>query len=292
LLFFSFPLLLGKFFSTMDSKRYEHREEPADEVGDAAYNAGAIEGYDGDAHAQALWALFFRIVDSDKVAWKQLYKIASKDAEPMAKALVAVCFASSKLRTAPYSVEAARVLHEQCSTWLDLRVKSQCKYGLCLKALLCFCKVGFYADVCRPTQDEMMLKSAQEGFLGAIDLMYRLHCYDNSQVHACIEQAASTGSRRSQYAMGLMGLEDTDYVAAAFWFKKAADQRMTGAMCELAKLYLFGWGVPKSLDRAFVLLNDAGNMGRADALQVAKSWTKYAEQTMRDVDSDVARAFI
>jgi len=75
---------------------------------------------------------------------------------------------------------------------------------------------------------------------------------------------AEAGDARSQHGMGLLaeiGVPKRDYVAAAIWYKKAADQGLPASLTNLGILYAEGRGVDKSLDQAAALWKTAADAG-------------------------------
>ena len=105
------------------------------------------------------------------------------------------------------------------------------------------------------------------------------------------------------------GLEQ-DYVQARFWFEKAVEGALPGAMFNLAMVYLRGYGVDVDIEKSNALLTQSANQGDRDAqfflglhystgtglekdLEMAKLWfTRAAEQQVAAAMYNVAILYL
>jgi TPR repeat protein len=98
-------------------------------------------------------------------------------------------------------------------------------------------------------------KSAEQGHCRALSV---LGAFADPDDHLpLVLKAAEPGCDQAQYDLGLWYLHDLnadyvqkDYVQAAFWLTKAAEQGNMDAQLKLGKLYLEGQGVPQDDDVA------------------------------------------
>ena len=61
-----------------------------------------------------------------------------------------------------------------------------------------------------------------------------------------------------------------DYGQAMDWYRKAADHGDTIANWNIARLYEFGWGVPKNLDTTRTWYQKAADKGHAPSQEALK----------------------
>jgi TPR repeat protein len=207
-----------------------------------------------EAHSIALWRLFDRIALGDTNSWNQLFDIACQDGEYMARAIAAVCVYCNGMKVVDYSTmkSAANVFGRMSLHWIETSVKDGCKYALFLRAMFFF--KGICGEKNFETARELCDRSAKQGFLPAQHMLFRYEIKYG-------EEAARSGYALSQYALALQFtyIALPDYITAAMWFQKAADQGVSEAMVELAKLYFNGRGVPKDIAQAFCLVTRSNN---------------------------------
>ncbi len=80
---------------------------------------------------------------------------------------------------------------------------------------------------------------------------------------------ANTGDAKAQFKVGLLydhgqGVSQ-DYVQAAAWYRKAAEQGLAEAQYNLGQDYIFGTGVPKNETKAVFWYRKAAEQGEAKA---------------------------
>ena len=61
-----------------------------------------------------------------------------------------------------------------------------------------------------------------------------------------------------------------DYHTAANWFRRAANQGLTDAQCNLATCYELGWGVPRDADQACYWYEKAAAQNDPEAINALK----------------------
>ena len=62
-------------------------------------------------------------------------------------------------------------------------------------------------------------------------------------VESSLRQKAESGDREAQYALGLAAQSNHDYLEAVKWYRRSADQGLSGAQVNLGLLYDLGLGV-------------------------------------------------
>ena len=65
-----------------------------------------------------------------------------------------------------------------------------------------------------------------------------------------------------------------DFIQAAFWYKKSAEQENSIAQYNLAKLYINGYGVQKDFNIAEILLKRSINNGCTEAKKLLDNLNK------------------
>jgi TPR repeat protein len=76
-----------------------------------------------------------------------------------------------------------------------------------------------------------------------------------------IPYAAEHGNAQAAYFLGNKSFEGKNYVEAANWFRRAADQGVAQAQFNLALMYLDGTGVRRDLAEAMKWFQEAANQG-------------------------------
>lgn len=82
---------------------------------------------------------------------------------------------------------------------------------------------------------------------------------------AHIQNQAQPNSRAAQMQLGYQYFQAGEYAQALHWFTLAAKQGDLNAMSNIAMMYTYGQGVPKSYDKAYKLFSIAASKGNAHA---------------------------
>lgn len=101
-----------------------------------------------------------------------------------------------------------------------------------------------------------------------------------------LEAMCASGSVDAQYVYGfdlLYGsFQSTDEKKALYWFKKAMDAGHIGAGVEVAKIYMNGWGVEKSIDKGLqILLKYTNSKNKNAQFELGKAYY-YGKSVERD----------
>ena len=79
-------------------------------------------------------------------------------------------------------------------------------------------------------------------------------------------RAAEAGHANAQNSMGSVLQAEKRYEEALPWYERAAAQRLPVAINNLGALYNGGFGVPKDLNKALELYNQAADLGWAESM--------------------------
>ena len=78
-------------------------------------------------------------------------------------------------------------------------------------------------------------------------------------------EKAITGDAEAQNSLGDKYYNSKEYSSAVYWYRKAAEQGITNAQCNLGYCYEYGQGVTKSITEAIKLYRNAAEQGNAAA---------------------------
>lgn len=100
-----------------------------------------------------------------------------------------------------------------------------------------------------------------------------------------LERAAVRGNAEAQYHLAAYlatgdGVE-LDQAKAAYWYGRAAKRKHREAMYNLGFMYLLGEGVAKDTKRALKLIEEAAELGSADAAMLFADILLYGQYEMK-----------
>ena len=123
---------------------------------------------------------------------------------------------------------------------------------------------------------------------------------DLNEAEKWLQKAASHDDPFSEYLLGMLRLERSDYGQAAKWFQQAADQGLPQAQEQLGALLTQGKGVSIDKFEAYIWLLisfDAGNVAAANDLQaleadLGSNQVEKAKSAARERERSVSREVV
>lgn len=98
--------------------------------------------------------------------------------------------------------------------------------------------------------------------------------------------AADAGDKEAQYQLGIYyydgRLIETNYFESVYWLKKASSQAHVDAQLQLARMYVFGKGVPVNKIQAYVIFKIASINGSDLAMDEADSLA--SQMSLQELD--------
>jgi uncharacterized protein len=139
-----------------------------------------------------------------------------------------------------------------------------------------------------------------EELLGRLIFSGQSTMRDLNEADNWLLKAASHDDPFSEYLLGMIRLERNDYIHAAEWFRKAANQGLPQAQQQLGQLLKQGRGVNIDKFEAYVWLLvsfDAGNGAVANELQqleadLGSNQVEQAKTKARELELSVVRAVV
>jgi TPR repeat protein len=205
--------------------------------------------------------------------WNTLKQLADEGDNPLAAAMVALCYSHIAIRVVPNCLDEARLYVNKSLPWLQEEVVRGCKYAQLYLGLLIASDVALTRDL--EEAFRLCRLSAEQGYPIAVNALGDFYFFgtgvtmDKVEAVRLFQQAAQQGCGVAQnnlpkcYEKGI-GVT-SDMSEAIRWYRLAADQGHTDAQFSLGICYLAGNGVEKDPTEALRWYRLAADKGDADA---------------------------